>query len=260
MCVYGPPTSGKTRLATSLPERFGKILYIPFDEGAEGLSSVLPSYQERITVMRPDGTDKKLGVVRDLFDLYTTKWTEQGFRTLIIDTMSRLTYTLLELVASEKVQMIRQKEGRRLGIPGEDGFIQLPDEGHYGAMNTVALNFVSQLINLQPDLNIIFICHELAADDKSPTGGPGFAGRAVGKWLPTLCQNAVIRVARTESSKIDKSGAVEKTVKRTAWVAPHGSWIARRAENNITATPFEKIDLAPDPINFWVKYDESKGA
>jgi hypothetical protein len=260
MAIYGAPTSGKTRLATSLPERFGKLLYIPFDEGGEGLMSVMPQYQKRITVIKPDGTDPQLGVVRDLFDLYTTKWDAKGYNTIILDTMSRLTYTVLDLVASDKVQMVRQGTGRRLGEPGKPGFVQLADEAHYGAMNGVVLNFVSNLINLQPTMNIIFVCHEQAADDKSMVGGPGFAGRAVGKWLPTLSQNAVIRVARTETSKIDKSGVVEKTVKRVAWVAPHGTWIARRAENSIETPIMDKVDLDRDPINFWVKYDESKGA
>jgi hypothetical protein len=269
--IYGGPTAGKTRLATSLPERFGRVLYVAIDEGSEGLKSVLPHYQERIDAVRLTGEHPKLGILEDLRELATTDWEStvpppwyppedaqrwKPFDTIILDTVSRLTYQILNIVSSPQMGMVSEKKDwGKIGDPDEPGFIQLAGKEHYGGLNTVMLNVITNIINMQPNLNIIFVCHEDPADDKSPVGRPGFAGRAVAKWLPTLCQDAVIRVTRREDTSVDGKGKVTKTVKRLAYFASHGSWMARRAENDIKPSEITHIELDIDPINFWTTFD-----
>lgn len=263
MCIYGPPTCGKTRLATSLPDPFGDILYVAIDAGSEALKSVLPHYQKRIEVIRMTGDHPRLGMLSDMHELCITDW--KGKKTMVIDTPSRLTNHILNYATSDKMGMVKKQKDvnkqnwGQIGNPDDPGFIQLAEEAHYGALNTVMLNFINNLINMQPNMNLIFVCHEQAPDEKTPLGGPGFAGRAVAKWFPGECQDAVIRVARREDKKILSNGQVEKTVRRLAYFGPHGSWMARRAENATAPTEETFVELDVDPINFWNKLDELNG-
>ncbi len=272
-CLYGPPTAGKSRLALCLPESFGRIAYFATDEGGESLGSIPESYHDRIDSFLFTATDEKLGIVRDLLDTYTTPWGSKDgpkhwpkehewkgpYGTLVVDTVSRLSYKVLELATSDKMSMVSKKSDYgMIGEPGTDHFFQLAGESHYGAMNNIILAFVSNLINLNPTLNIVLVCHEASADAKSPKGGPGFAGRAIAKWLPGLCQTGVIRVKTEEETVISAAGIPTTTTTRQAWIAPHGTWIARKAENSPTGLDYKYVDLDNDPVNFWHKFLSNK--
>ena len=278
--IYGPPTAGKSRLALCLPESFGRIAYLATDEGAETLASIPEQYHSRIDPFIFTGCDEKLGIVRDCLDYVTTPWESDKpndqwpkdeewkgpYGTVVLDTASRLSYRFLDFAASDKMAMVGKKKGEdqvygRIGEPGSDAFFQLANEGHYGAANSLMLSFIGNLVNLHPTMNIIIVCHEVAADAKSPVGGPGFAGRAIAKWLPGMCQAGVIRVKSEEETTISPAGIPSTTTKRQAWIAPHGTWIARKAENVVGGPGYKYVDLEEDPVNFWHKFlstEESK--
>jgi hypothetical protein len=50
--IYADPKCGKTRLATSLPARFGDTIYVAWDPGTERLGPVLPHYRSRLHPIR----------------------------------------------------------------------------------------------------------------------------------------------------------------------------------------------------------------
>ena len=247
---YGAPGSGKTRMFTSLPERFGKVAYIAIDEGSESLASVLPKYRERITVFRPTWDDP----IVEAAEVSNTNWSEEGFNTLILDTFSNMTGKWLDFSARKGYF----QKANYIGTPDKPGFHALPDKGHYGGVHGIIRNFVTDIILKQSTLNIIFICHQqLIADEENKShtiGGPALAGRAMTEWLPSRF-STVIHLDRKVRVKIDKGERTED-VKVVAWMAPHGAWIARRNEAGEMGNPLQSCELNVDPINFWSLYDQ----
>jgi len=249
--LYGPPGAGKTRLGTSLPERFGKVAYIAIDEGSESLASVLAQYRERITVFRPTWEDP----IVEAAEVCNTDWRKEGFDTIILDTFSNMTGKWLDFSAKKGYF----QKANYIGVPGQPGFHALPDKGHYGGTHGIIRNFVTDLMLKQSTLNIIFICHQqLIADENNAAhtiGGPSLAGRAMTEWLPSRF-STVIHLDRKTKVKI-VGGERTEEAKVVAWMAPHGAWIARRNEAGEKGNPLQSLELNIDPINFWRVYDEA---
>src|SRR3972149_5190804 len=87
---YSDPKSGKTRLATSLTERFGDILYVAADPGSEGLASVLSPYSSRCKVITSTPEPgKKYDPIDDAFHIAIMDWKKEfpTVKTLVWDTM-----------------------------------------------------------------------------------------------------------------------------------------------------------------------------
>lgn len=242
---YGSPGSGKTRLFTSLTERFGKIAYVALDERSEGLQAVLPQYQPRITVVKPDWKNP----VVDGAEIVFGGWKKKGFDTLILDTFSALTWKWLSHITNT---------GSFQANHVKIGDVAMPDKGDYGGVYIYGQDFITKLMEKNPDVHLIVICHEdLDKDEKSGSvaGGPSTAGRALAKWLPGRFAT-VMRLDRL-STNIVENGTVMQKSKYVVRMAPHGAWVARRNENSLKGNPLPSFELGVDPLAFWQKYDET---
>jgi hypothetical protein len=249
--VYAEAGSGKTRLVSSLTERFGNIVYFALDEGSEGLDSVLEKYRGRIHVERPTWENPIL----DAAEIASRDWKQKypEARTLVLDTFSNLTWKLLAYVSNMGMFSKNHVEIAAGTLLKQ----ALPDRGDYGGTHSIIRNFVTQILNQQRDLNIIFVCHaDLPDRDDSGNqipGGPATVGKAMTAWLPARFKT-VIRIDKEVKNTV-VGGAVQQTTTLVAKTAPHGSWIARINEASEKGNPIPAVPLAVDPINFWKEYD-----
>jgi len=250
MLLYGVAGVGKTRLATSLPERFGDILYVAVDEGSENLDSVLEKYRSRITVIKPNMQNPLV----DAGEIATTDWAKKypKVKTLVIDTFTNLSWRVLNFITEKGLAQANHKS---IGVPGTSSFASLPDKGDFGATHGVIRNFITQLIAQQPTLNIIVLCHEdVVTDDATGTiGGPATVGRAMMTWVPARF-GSVIRVTTKVENSIEK-GVLSQKTRYVANTVPQGAWISRINENNEKGNPMPQTVLDVNPINFWNLYD-----
>lgn len=250
--IYSAAGNGKTRLATSLTERFGRIAYIALDEGSENLDSVLAKYHDRIDVFRP----KWKNPIVEAFEIAENDWKAEGYDTIIIDTFTNLSWNLLFYVTN---QGMFQKNHVMIGDIGKPGRMAMPDKGDYGGVQGIIRNFVTTIFKQNPEMNIIFVCHQ-ATDDESALGaigGPATVGRALIEWLPARFKT-VIRLDRKLLKGTGDDGALTQEVKLLARTAQHGAWLARLNENSETGNPLPSTELEIDPVNFWEKYDKVK--
>ena len=250
--VYGPAGAGKTRFATALTPRFGKIAYIALDEGSEGLKSVLPKYRDRIAVFRPEGKNPLV----DLSEIVSVDWKSKGFDTVLLDTLTNAAWKILQTVTNNGMF---QANHVSVGTPGTPSFVALPDQGDYHATHGILRAHIQQLVG-QQTCHIIVVCHEELLKDKAGTvlvGGPATVGQAIVSWLPARF-DTVIRLDRKFVTAIDPTtkAPVQKP-KHLAWMSQHGYWIARRNEDSEKGNPLPSLELDIDPINFWKRYDET---
>ena len=250
--IYSAAGNGKTRLATSLTERFGKIAYIALDEGSENLDSVLAKYHGRIDVFKPKWDNP----IVEAFEIAEYDWKAAGYDTVIIDTFTNLSWKLLFYVTNEGMF---QKNHVMIGDIGQPGRMAMPDKGDYGGVQGIVRNFVTTIFNQNPDMNIIFVCHQATDDDSAlgSVGGPATIGRALIEWLPARFKT-VIRLDRKLIQATADSGEMSSSVKLLARTAQHGAWLARLNENSETGNPIPSVELDVDPVNFWEKYDAIK--
>jgi len=248
--IYGACGRGKSRLATCLPERFGEIVYFALDEGSEDLDSVLSKYRDRIHVIKPNFTDP----IVDAGMIASTNWKEKfpNAKTLVLDTFSNLTDRLLSYVTEKG---LFQSKHNSIGIPGTNTYVALSDKGDIGGVHGIIKNFRTQIFAQQPDMNLIFICHEkLDESDAAGTiGGPAVVGKALTSWLPARFKT-VIRLD-VETEHVVEKGAVVQKFKHIARTTAHGCWIARINENSESGNPMPKVALNVDARNFWDLYD-----
>jgi len=250
--VYTDAGGGKTRLVTSLTERFGNIVYFALDEGSEGLDSVLEKYRSRIHVVRPSWDDPFV----DAAEIASRNWKKEfpGAGTLVLDTFSNLTWKLLAHCTNKGMF---SKNHVEIGA-GTLLKQALPDRGDYGGTHAIIRNFVTQIFNQQKDMNIIFVCHaDLPDRDETGNaipGGPATVGKAMTAWLPARFKT-VIRIDKEVKNSII-NGQVQQETKLVARTAPHGSWIARINEPSEKGNPIPAVPLNIDPINFWNEYDK----
>lgn len=244
--IYGVAGSGKTRLATSLPDAFGEIIYIALDDGSENLDSVLAKYRDRVHVYRPDGKDP----IVDGGDIATTPWSKlhPGAKTLVIDTFTTWTWDMLRHITNEGMfssKRVRIGEGTKLATA-------LPDVGEYGGVHAEIRLFLSVLFHNQRDMNIIVLAHSDPPEAGRGAGGPATVGKKMTEWLPGRFKT-VIRIDKETSNQV-VNGTVVQTTRPVARSAQHGEWIARINENSEKGNPMPVVPLDIDPVNFWVRY------
>lgn len=247
---YGAAGRSKTRTFTSLTPRFGDILYFPIDEGSEDLDSVLDKYRPRIHVIKPTWDNPLV----DAGMIATTNWKEKYPQagTIVIDTITSLAGKLLTY-ATEKG--LFQSKHNTAGTPGTASFVALSDKGDIGGVHGILKNFVVQLINQQPDMNIIVIAHE--ATEENPLtgtiGGPATVGKALVSWLPSKFKTVIHMDVEMENAVV--GGVLTPKTKYVARTAPHGAWLARINENSPTGNPMPKVVLNVDSCNLWETFD-----
>jgi hypothetical protein len=254
--IYGDPKTGKTRLATSLTPRFGEALYIAADPGAEGMSSILPAYVGRIQCLKPIGGDTaKSNPHVDAFEIATRNWQKDfpEVKTLIWDTMTATALDILQYVATSG--QFSQTAHVGLGIPGSPEHQKLPMQGDYMATHNIISRLVDFLFK-QP-LHLIVICHagyDEPKDGGALEGGPATAGKATIRSFPGKF-DSVLHVVRKGSTPVPSVGGVGVgTSNVSVFTERHGVWSAGIRSGH-TSNPMPRVDLQPDPINFWELHD-----
>ena len=248
--IYSVGGEGKTRLATSLTDRWGESIYISIDEGSESLDSVLPEFRSRLHVYRLDG----INPLEDAGAIAHTDWKKlhPGAKTIIVDTFSTWTWNALQYITNQGMfssKRVRIGEGTKQETA-------LPDVGEYGAVHAQIRMFLTNLFNAQKDMNIIVVCHSDPPEAGRGKGGPGTVGKKMTEWLPSRFKT-VIRIDRDVSKSV-ANGQIVETSRRIAHCAPHGEWIARINEASEKGNPMTVVPLAVNPKHFWVTYDNLK--
>lgn len=264
--AYSMPGFGKTRLITSLPERYGDIGYFAMDKGSYQLASVLKKYQfnedgsRRIHVLRPKGDDP----IQNFTHFAITDWRNQqaadgsypfkNMKTLVVDTYSALMTAVLGHIAN--TGMVNQESHFTIGIPGEPGSRKIPNRGDYNGAANISRGFVDDIFDNNDDMHIIFAMHEdpPSVDEKTGVahvGGPSHPGKVMQAELPSLFPT-VIRLIR--KPLLQPNGSVTSQV--IALTDSHGQYLAKLRENNTEGNPMPEVILDVDPINFWNLYDK----
>ncbi len=250
---YADAGAGKSRLVTSLTERFGELIYFACDEGSEGLDSVLEKYKHRIHVVKPTWENPFV----DAAEIASRNWKKEypNAKTIIVDTFSTLAWRLL-LYCTQKGMF----SDKHVQIGVGTGLSQsIPDRGDYRGTYGIIQNFVVQVINQQKDFNIIFVCHQdqpdIDDDGNKIPGGPTVVGKKMTTWVPGRFKT-IIRLDREITNNI-VAGKVEIKTKVIARTAAHGSFIARINENSEQGNPMPVVPLNIDPVNFWEVFDKN---
>lgn len=243
--IYADPKCGKTRLATSLPDLFGESVYIAWDPGTEHLGPVLEPYRSRLhPIQSLPEPGKKYAPDVDAFAIALTDWREKypKAKTLIWDHMSATAEDCLAQIAD--AGQFSDKHVA-IGTPGSLGKLNVPMEGDYGAVHSTIDRLTTYLFR-QP-LHLIILTHATmveAKDGSGLLGGPATVGRAaVRKYAGRF--DTVIHLARKRREKSDAF---------MAYTDKHDNLWTAGIRSSLLINPIPTLELAPDPINFWLMY------
>lgn len=249
--IYGDPKTGKTRLATSLPERFGNIIYFAADPGAESLAPVLSLYRSRITVVKPGGgASEKYDPDIDAFTFALHNWSAEKPvpGTLVWDT---LTATSLEILA-HLADTGAFSERAHIKIGGGAAPQHIPMQGDYMAAQGRINRLLSFLF--RSPLNLIILCHatyDEMRNGEAAEGGPATSGKATVRSLPGKF-DTVLHTSRRYLPSEKPGGPNRATY--SAFTERHGLWSAG-VRSSLATNPIPVVELDPDPINFWALFD-----
>lgn len=275
ICLYSQPKAGKTRTATSLPDneiwgRQGEgktIVYVAADPSSESLSSVLPHYRDRLEVVKPRPAEAfretrkgrvpvKYDPLKEAVAIATYPWADEGFKTLIWDTMTVTARDLLKAYALMQNYTGETKGGDSKAISfGQSNTPEFhihPTMGDYGAAQSTT-DHILQLLFEQP-LNLIVLFHEewvspKQTDTGETVGGPATVGSARVKHLPGLFDHCI----RQEAMRKQLPGR-ERQEKFVIHTGKHGPWIAGLRCPGVAPGD---INLEMDPGHWWVTFEEA---
>jgi hypothetical protein len=251
--IYSDPGEGKTRLATSLTERFGETIYACADEKSEKLDPVLHRYRKRIHRWKPEaGKD----VIAEYWDLLIKAkdgtWAREfpDAKTIAIDSGTAMGLSWLYHIAN--TGQFTQTGHIRIGPRGDDAGYNIPIPADYGAAQRALDRWVTFALNLP--YHFIFICH--ADFDEPQEGGPAeFGPKTVGKATVRTLAGKFPMVVRVASRTTGGGPGKDARQEVTAYTQRQGMWNAKlRSGHEIN--PIPKVKLDADPINFWKEYEE----
>lgn len=265
VAIYGPPKSGKSRLACSLDWglHWGeRAVVCAWDPGSSSLPSVPHRHRERLIVVSPSMqinpiTRKEVyDPLTEAVQMATFPWKEKypDIGTLIWDTMTETSRQLLHAYADTGTFSDKHVT---FGKPGDSTFHAAPMEGDYGAAQRSTLFILKHLFR-QP-LNLIVLFHDnvISPDSKKGEtfltyGGPAIAGKA-GTQAVAGCFDNLFRIeaeTRLEGSKI--------TLNHYLYTIPKGAWLAGFRNPLTGDNPLAKVRLDSDPSTFWKKFNETQ--
>lgn len=268
--VYSRPGFGKTRLVTSLPPRWGEILYYAADMNAAELGSVLPKYYDRIHVVNPISgevdpkTKRKIpsNPVHDFTQFCMEDWTNwtdpktkekpyANVRTLVVDTYTTIATKCLQWSADHG--SVTAEAHFKIGDPEKGGRV-VPNRGDYLGLYSITRGFVDLLDQHQSHLNVIFVMHEElnTPEGQGPIGGPSHPGQQMLEELPGMF-STVVRITR---KTVPAQGGKPAQVQLIANTAPTGAYLGKVRENGEGGNPMPSVVLNIDPVNFWQEYDQ----
>lgn len=248
--IYGRAGVGKTRLALSLTPRYGDILYFAADEGSEFLHSIASAKRSRIHVLKPYGDDPIVN-----FQEFTVRDWRKEFptvSTLVIDTYTKVAQDAIQYCAN--TGSVTAEKHFKIGDPAKGGQV-IPNRGDYQGVESLSRGYLDKLFQHQAHYHIIAVCHEdmkVVEGSNVAHGGPSHPGRKMTEDLPAKF-STVIRLTREPVSVPGKNIPEIKVVAITAHT---GAYIAKlRESNEVTGNPMPHTVLDPNPVNFWIRYD-----
>lgn len=247
--IYGDPKTGKTRLATALPDSFGDIIYFAADIGSESLAPIITEIRPRIHIVKsaPSKKGEKYDPDADAFNFALNDWTKEfpNARTIIWDTLTQTAWDVLQFIADEG----QFSESKHIAIGSGDHQMNLPMEGDYRSAQERIDRLITYLFR-QP-MHIICVCH---ADYDQPKGGmveaeggPKTVGRATIRRLAGKFDTVLY--TKIESTPPAKFGE-PSTSNFYVYTAKHKIWAAGIRGGN-RENPIPRVKLEPFPINFW---------
>lgn len=246
--VYGRAGIGKTRLALSLPESWGKVAYYAADTNSEFLTSIGKAKRDRILVVKPEGDDPTQLFMQ--FAMTDWKKIDPAIGTVVVDTYTKVALDAIR--HSANTGAVTAEKHFVVGDPNNGGQV-LPNRGDYMAIDSLSRGFLDMIFTKQRDMHIIFLCHEdvKIVENVHAVGGPAHPGRAMTEYLPAQF-NTVIRLIR-EQTLVPGADAPEDVV--IAITENDGKFIAKvRTANETGVNPLARVFLDRDPSSYWVKY------
>jgi hypothetical protein len=267
VALYGPPKSGKTRTATSLP--WGSVwgeraIYCGW-EGQDALLSVLPHHRERLILVEPEpkviGGKSFFDPLEEAHTIATTDWSKQfpDCKTLIWDTMTETSYQLLKAYANTG-----QFSDKHIafGKPGTSTHHVIPMEGDFGAAQNSAL-FILDFLKRLP-MNIVVLFHDEFVQPKKDAdprtgglfGGPALAGKAGTRAVSQRFNNLFRQSIGSKGGQAPGQTTIKP--KFVVQTQPSGNeiWLMG-ARLPLPENPIARVELEPDPVNFWRAYDKA---
>lgn len=255
--IYADPKAGKTRLATSLPEEWGDIIYIGADAGSEQLRSVLPQYQSRIIPIKPkrrSAAEPDVNPVAGAFAIAMHNWKETypKMGVLVWDTITATSRTMLQHVADTE-----QFSKRHVKFETPDGVVSIPMEGDYGGVQE-QMDRLTDILLTKP-YHVIVLAHKglqtvKSGEDTIVTGGGALTvGKATissfaGKFNP------VFHMITENKPSIGKNPA---TTDYIVLGETRGHYKAGVRQGKKPGNPFARVVLQEDPVHFWNDYIEN---
>lgn len=246
--IYGRAGIGKTRLALSLPERYGKIAYYAADTNSEFLTSIGAEKRSRIIVVKPEGDDPTALFMQ--FAMQDWKKIDPAIGTVVVDTYTKVALDAIR--HSANTGAVTAEKHFVVGDPANGGQV-LPNRGDYMAIDSLSRGFLDMIFTRQKDMHIIFLCHEdvKIVENVHAVGGPAHPGRAMTEYLPAQF-NTVIRLIR-EQTLVPGADAPEDVV--IAITENDGKFIAKvRTADETGANPLARVFLERNPLSYWTKY------
>jgi hypothetical protein len=249
---YSDPGEGKTRWATSLPERYGDMLYVCADEGSEGLGPILHQYRPRIIRLKvkpPDKDRSKWDPIAEYWDIAIKAqdgtWAREfpNAKTIIFDSFTAMAKQWMFHIAN--TGQFSQTGHIRIGPRGSEGGYNIPIPADYGAAQNALERYINKLFELS--YHIIIVCHA-AYDEPQEGGAPEFGPMTVGKATVRTMAGKFPMVVRITQRTVGGGPGKEAKQEVTAYTQRQGLWNAKLRS--------PKVLLDPDPINFWKEYDE----
>jgi hypothetical protein len=217
--ICGPPKIGKTRLACACVEHeaFDKLAYVCCDPKAEGLQAVLLEHRDKVTPIVPGlqpateqeikNKDKALqwnpftekfmkrtSYSEDMLRICTYDWAKDGYKALVIDTMSEASERILLEVAAKgfgsgdkESQYGQQRHSLdfRTTAPDldfKDRWLASPNQPDYGLAQKWVENKL--LVPLAKQMCHVITTWHVDIDTKTGFAGPMSAGKALIPKIP----------------------------------------------------------------------------
>ncbi len=222
--LEGEPKTGKTRFATSLPwgDYFGEqAIYVAADPGADDLqtSSVLPENRDRLIVVKPTNSFKKIKVDgeeievvvydphKEAFAIASRNWRKDfpAAKTLIWDTMSATGRELVNAYADSGV-FVGEKGDKHItvGTINSPDFVANPMMGDYAMAQRAISNLLKFLFKQEMHLIVLFHIRAVETDSGQVLAfGPDTAGQAGVRAVASLFDN-LLRTDTEEKPTMDK--------------------------------------------------------
>lgn len=244
ICLTGAGNSGKSRAACAAnraaPHRFGtRSVLVAIDPEAASLGSALEIDKANMEVVV---VDMAKDVHEQLSQIYAYDWRAEGFTTVITDTMTVATQTMLAQLTNSG-----RFSDRHIELGGGQ---KQPMQGDFLATNTLTMSLLRK--QQASGMNHITLFHEQEIRPEpgqpgEPIGGPATVGKAnvrsIVNWY-----NTVLHIVNRPKKRATPTAALE--YERVVYTTNHGIWQAKlRTSDLLNPTP--EIVLNPDPANLW---------